>query len=199
MNINDELTLLEEYLIAQNVNIIESENFFLSIVLNEHSISSSQKIIEDLALFNEHLISSSQKIIEDLALFNEHLISSSQKIIEDLDLLQVRLSDQTILKIKISDEFFRKGKQYTYSEIIIKYRDLSQIVDNFLPDWHTLRYLQKESILDRASIARVAVALSNLFRLAVDNEIDEIHLVTLRIRKMFIEEINKNVFIVTDY
>jgi hypothetical protein len=115
------------------------------------------------------------------------------------DSLSINFEDNFINHVKISDELCRIGKQYTYSEILEKFRDLSQVVDNFLPDWYTLRFLQKESILDRASIARVAVSLSNLFRLAVENEIDEIHLVSLRIRKMFIEEINKDIFIITDY
>lgn len=115
------------------------------------------------------------------------------------DTIFLDLQDVFKFKIKILDELFKQGKQYTYNELIVKFQDLSKIVDNFLPDWYTLRYLQKESILDRASVARVAVSLSNLLRLAVENEIDEIHFVTLRIRKIFIEEVNKDIFVITDY
>jgi hypothetical protein len=152
-----------------------------------------------LESFNDN-IEKTLELSDSLSIYySDNLELNSVQNIEILDVLTVNLEDNFIHHIKISDELCRLGKQYTYSEILNKFRDLSQIVDNFLPDWYTLRYLQKESILDRASIARVAVALSNLFRLAVDNEIDEIHLVTLRIRKMFIEEINKDVFIITDY
>jgi hypothetical protein len=132
-------------------------------------------------------------------------------IIKTQTYTEIRTTDQINLKIqenlnssttelhKSKDALIRSKEQYSYEELINKFKDLSITTDNFLPDWYTLRYLQKESILDRASVARVAVALSNLLRLAVENEINEIHYVTLRIRKFHVEELNKDIFVITDY
>jgi hypothetical protein len=127
----------------------------------------------------------------------------SQYKLKKTDVLDFNIEDsidiKNLIKHKAKDKLLESVSSYSYEELINKFKDLSTVVDNFLPDWYTLRYLQKEAILDRASVARVMVALSNLFRLAIENEIDEIHSVTLRIRKVFIEEINKDVFIITDY
>jgi len=139
------------------------------------------------------------EINDNIELSFEDDLKNIVKITESPDQVLLNFLDVFKFKIKILDDLFKQGKQYTYNELIVKFQDLSKIVDNFLPDWYSLRYIQKESILDRASVARVAVALSNLFRLAVENEIDEIHFVTLRIRKIFIEEVNKDIFVITDY
>ena len=107
--------------------------------------------------------------------------------------------DSFLFEITITDNFCAVYGKYTYYELLEKFEDLSKIVDNFLPDYFTLRYLEKEAILDRASIARLAVALSNLFRLCIENEVDELHLASLRIRKLYYDKLNKYFFVITDY
>lgn len=159
-------------------------------------------LIDELNLtenINDHF-ANSIKLTDDLTVNLSETVSTNR--VNELTLsdnITIDLTDLFIRTIKIIDEFCRPGKQYTYSEILDKFRDLTTVVDNFLPDWYTLRYIQKESILDRASVARVAIALSNLLRLAVENDIDEIHFVSLRIRKLYVEEVNKDLFVITDY
>jgi hypothetical protein len=191
--------------------MIINDSVELSITDN---LSASAKISDSIEFISLDVLNACNKINDNIELLSADVLNTCNRINDNIELLSadnlknaVKITDQVALdfidilrfKIKIQDELFRQGKQYTYNEIIIKFHDLSKIVDNFLPDWYTLRYLQKESILDRASVARVAIALSNLLRLAVENEIDEIHYVTLRIRKIFIEEVNKDVFVITDY
>jgi hypothetical protein len=163
------------------------------------NLNTNIEINDNIGLSFEEALNEQLSIKENLPFSLYDDLKNAVKITESPDFISLSLQDVFKFKIKISDELFKQGKQYTYNELIVKFQDLSQVVDNFLPDWYSLRYLQKESILDRASVARVAVALSNLFRLAVENEIDEIHLVTLRIRKIFIEEVNKDIFVITDY
>jgi hypothetical protein len=163
------------------------------------NLNTNIEINDNIELSFEESLNELLSIKEDLTVSLYDDLKNAVKITESPDQVHLNFLDVFKFKIKILDELFKQGKQYTYNELIVKFQDLTQIVDNFLPDWHSLRYLQKESILDRASVARVAVALSNLLRLAVENEIDEIHLVTLRIRKIFIEEVNKDIFVITDY
>jgi hypothetical protein len=141
----------------------------------------------------------SQQTAKEILIQDEYSLYG-QKIADVLDFsITESVNINSAVEHKTKDKLLQTAPTYTYEELINKFKDLSTVVDNFLPDWYTLRFLQKESILDRASVARVAVSLSNLFRLAVENEIDEIHLVTLRIRKIFIEDVNKDVFVITDY
>jgi hypothetical protein len=141
----------------------------------------------------------SQQTAKEILIQDEYSLYG-QKIADVLDFsITESVNINSAIEHKTKDKLLQTATTYTYEELINKFKDLSTVVDNFLPDWYTLRFLQKESILDRASVARVAVSLSNLFRLAVENEIDEIHLVTLRIRKIFIEDVNKDVFVITDY
>jgi len=121
----------------------------------------------------------------------------SEIILEDT--LQTSYQDSFLFTIDLSNNLCESYKKYTYDELLEKFADLSKIVENFLPDYFTLRYLERESILDRASIARLAVALSNLLKLCVDQKVDEIHFVTLRIRKIYSETLRKDFFVITDY
>ena len=91
------------------------------------------------------------------------------------------------------------GYKYSYAELLKLYEDITKPVERFIPDYFTLRYLEKEAILDRASIARLAVALSNLLRLATENDVDDIHFMSLRIRKVYSESLQKYFFVITDY
>jgi len=91
------------------------------------------------------------------------------------------------------------GYKYSYAELLKLYEDITKPAERFIPDYFTLRYLEKEAILDRASIARLAIALSNLLRLATENDVDDIHFMSLRIRKVYSEALQKYFFVITDY
>jgi hypothetical protein len=173
--------------------MIINDSVGLSITDN---LITSVKINDNIEFLSTDVLNTCNKTNDNIELLGADSLENAVKI---TDQVALNIVDNLRFKIKIQDELFKTGKQYTYNELIVKFHDLSKIVDNFLPDWYTLRYLQKESILDRASVARVAIALSNLLRLAVENEIDEIHFVTLRFRKIFIEEVNKDIFVITDY
>jgi len=91
------------------------------------------------------------------------------------------------------------GYKYSYAELLKLYEDITKPAERFIPDYFALRYLEKEAILDRASIARLAIALSNLLRLATENDVDDIHFMSLRIRKVYSEALQKYFFVITDY
>jgi hypothetical protein len=109
------------------------------------------------------------------------------------------LSDQiNYFRVFIFEDFLA-GYKYSYSELLKLYEDITKPADRFVPDYFTLRYLEKEAMLDRASVAMLAVALSNLLRLATENDVDDIHFVSLRIRKIYSEVLQKYFFVITDY
>jgi hypothetical protein len=89
--------------------------------------------------------------------------------------------------------------KYSYDQLLTLFEDITKPADRFVPDYFTLRYLEKEAMLDRASVAMLAVALSNLLRLATENDVDDIHFVSLRIRKIYSEVLQKFFFVITDY
>jgi hypothetical protein len=91
------------------------------------------------------------------------------------------------------------GYRYSYEELLHIFEDITKPAGNFLPDYYTLRYLEKEAILDRGSIAMLAVALSNLLRLANENDIDDIHFVSLRLRRIYSQALNKYFYVITEY
>jgi len=135
-------------------------------------------------------------------------------VIENEDWLS--FSDETVLKTSIlrnSDFLSALGYQEKLIAVsidvlgrIYKYYDLLDVSiedmmtkERFLADYHVLRYLERESLLDRVSVGRVAVALSNLLRLCAGYDIDELHYMSLRIIRKFSEKLQKDIFVITEY
>ena len=135
-------------------------------------------------------------------------------VLENEDWLS--FSDETVLKTSVLthfDEFPVLGYQEKLIAVsidvfgrIYKYYDLLDVSiedmmtkERFLADYHVLRYLERESLLDRVSVGRVAVALSNLLRLCSGYDIDELHYVSLRIIRKFSEKLQKDIFVITEY
>jgi hypothetical protein len=68
----------------------------------------------------------------------------------------------------------------------------------FLPDYHVIEYLAKEAQLDRYSVSKVLVALSNLLRDCQNYDVRQINAISLRIHKAIMNE-DKTVFVITEY
>lgn len=95
---------------------------------------------------------------------------------------------------------------YTYAGRIeftlykpVKYEDIVSIPDAFTPaqtflsDYHAVRFLSSITTVPNLNVQEVLIALSNLLRRANKNGIQEVHLVSLRLRK------HGKYWIITDY
>ena len=68
----------------------------------------------------------------------------------------------------------------------------------FLPDYHVIEYLAKDAQLDRYSVSKVLVSLSNLLRECKNYDVRQINAISLRIHKATMND-NKTVFVITEY
>ena len=127
------------------------------------------------------------------------LSSEEATVFSITDTLVSLLSDQIEYASVFTITDCLDWNKYSYSELLELFADITTPADRFVPDYFTLRYLEKETILDRASVAMLAVALSNLLRLTIDNDVDDIHFVSLRIRKVYSEAFQKYFFVITEY
>jgi len=91
------------------------------------------------------------------------------------------------------------GRVYKYYDFLDVSEEDMMTKERFLADYHVLRYLERESFLDRVSVGRVAVALSNLLRLCSGYDVDELHYMSLRIIRKFSEKLQKDIFVITEY
>jgi hypothetical protein len=157
----------------------------------------STVIITDVSNFNISDEAYSAVSTIDVTNFSISDIASVLKVLKDTTNFSV--SDYIEQIRSISDAILSQYAKYSYSELLTKFEDITTPAGRFVPDYYTLRYLEKEAMLDRGSVAMLAVALSNLLRLCVENEVDEIHFVSLRIRKLYYDELDKYFFVITDY
>ena len=68
----------------------------------------------------------------------------------------------------------------------------------FLPDYHVIEYLAKDAQVDRYSVSKILVALSNLLRECKNYDVRQINAISLRIHKATMND-NKTVFVITEY
>jgi hypothetical protein len=132
---------------------------------------------------------SKQEIIESLEVSIESLFI--RQIISEY----INFEDDYSLKIYnlIIDYLFK----LSYSQITsISLEDF--LSARFLPDYHVIEYLAKESQLDRYSISKVLVALSNLLRDCQEYDVRQINAISLRIHKAIMND-KKTVFVITEY
>ncbi len=71
--------------------------------------------------------------------------------------------------------------------------------ERFLTDFHVINFLWKETTVDKVDICRLLVGLSNLLRLASVRNVDEIHALSLRIFRKFSDQLQKDIFFITEY
>jgi hypothetical protein len=136
-----------------------------------------------------HVIESEDWLsFSDVAVLKTSVLSNS-------DFLSVPGSQEKLIAVSI-DVF---GRVYKYYDLLDVSIDDMMTKERFLADYHVLRYLERESLLDRVSVGRVAVALSNLLRLCSGYDIDELHYVSLRIIRKFSEKLQKDIYIITEY
>jgi hypothetical protein len=131
---------------------------------------------------------------EDWLSFSDTAVLKTS-ILSNSDFLSIPGSQEKLIAVSI-DVF---GRVYKYYDLLDVSIDDMMTKERFLADYHVLRYLERESLLDRVSIGRVAVALSNLLRLCAGYDIDELHYVSLRIIRKFSEKLQKDIFIITEY
>lgn len=82
----------------------------------------------------------------------------------------------------------------TYRELVSISEEALARKEKFLADYHTVRWLAKESGTNEYYVAKIAVALSNLLRLCEEYEVDEVYLVSMRIIRVRSE--NKTFFVI---
>jgi len=95
------------------------------------------------------------------------------------------VADFPVFSSKISDNknvIYATLCGYTYKQLTSI--DLSKVrVLRFLTDYHSVRFLARETGLDNVSVSEILIALSNLLRLADENYVDEINLMSIRLKK----------------
>lgn len=114
--------------------------------------------------------------------------------------------NEALFEFEITEEYFIKLvneqnflRAYTYKALIeISEEDIIE-KERFLPDYHSLRWIAEEAGVSVVDVAKVFVALSNLLRVCDVRIVDEVHLVSLRLFRKFAEQINKTVFIITEF
>jgi hypothetical protein len=131
---------------------------------------------------------------EDWLSFSDETVLKTS-VLSNFDFLSVLGFQEKLIAVSI-DVFGRIYKYYDLLDVSIE--DM-MTKERFLADYHVLRYLEKESLLDRVSVGRVAIALSNLLRLCSGYDIDELHYMSLRIIRKFSEKLQKDIYIITEY
>jgi hypothetical protein len=155
----------------QNLGVIVSD--VLTIASNVNSVKTviRQNYEDSLEIFTENY-------------YAKTIISKSFDFVEDYKIKLYNLIVDYLFKL-------------SYSQIT------SIALENFLsarflPDYHVIEYLAKESQLDRYSISKVLVALSNLLRDCQEYDVRQINAISLRIHKAIMNE-NKTVFVITEF
>jgi len=113
--------------------------------------------------------------------------------------------------ISIIDYFQFSDNQYLFLDTVVidylfklSYAQITSITlddflsARFLPDYHVIEYLAKDAQLDRYSVSKVLVALSNLLRECNNYDVRQINAISLRIHKATMND-NKTVFVITEY
>jgi hypothetical protein len=155
----------------QDLGIIAFDDFSLSSDLSNIETIYKQDIIDSLDFFSENL--EIRQIISDGLIFlDDYSLNLHELIIDYL----FKLSYSQITSIALED--FLSAR--------------------FLPDYHTIEYLAKEAQLDRYSVSKVLVALSNLLRDCQDHDVRQINAISLRIHKAIMND-NKTVFVITEF
>lgn len=162
---------VSQFLSIQDLGIIAYDDFSLSSDLSNIETVSKQEIVESLDFTLESL-EIKQIISEGLNFFDDYSLNFHELIIEYL----FKLSYSQITSIALED--FLSAR--------------------FLPDYHTIEYLAKEAQLDRYSVSKVLVALSNLLRDCQDHDVRQINAISLRIHKAIMNN-NKTVFVITEF
>jgi hypothetical protein len=160
-----------QFQIVQDLGIITSDNFSLSSDLSNIETVYKQDIIDNFNFSFENL-EIIQIISEGLSFLDDYSLNLHEFIIDYL----FKLSYSQITSIALED--FLSAR--------------------FLPDYHTIEYLANESQLDRYSVSKVLVALSNLLRDCQEYDVRQINAISLRIHKAIMNN-NKTVFVITEY
>jgi len=134
----------------------------------------------------------------------------SVSAIEKVDYF-LHLSEDYYYKVFFQDDLEFSENLYLNLGLIVKdylfkisYAQITSIAledflsARFLPDYHVIEYLAKEAQLDRYSVSKVLVALSNLLRDCQEYDVKQINAISLRIHKAIMNE-NKTVFVITEF
>jgi hypothetical protein len=172
--------------------------FFIPFFLKQSANFSTNS--QDLGVLTSDTLSMSDEIS------NVYNISTIT-VEEDLNIFLENLS----YKITIIDDFpFSDNLYLSFDVIAIDYLfklSYSQITSitledflsaRFLPDYHTIEYLAKDAQVDRYSVSKILVSLSNLLRECKNYDVRQINAISLRIHKATMNN-NKTVFVITEY
>jgi hypothetical protein len=164
-------TSVSQFQSVQDLGIIAFDDFSLSSELSNIETVPKQEII-DILDFSSESLEIRQIISEDLNFLDDYFLNLHELIIDYL----FKLSYSQITSITLED--FLSAR--------------------FLPDYHVIEYLARETHLDRYSVSKVLVALSNLLRDCQTYDVRQINAISLRIHKATMND-NKTVFVITEY
>ncbi|RUM27667.1 MAG: hypothetical protein DSY42_09735 [Aquifex sp.] len=120
-------------------------------------------------------------------LFTEHVINATEQV----DINQIAsYGIETPQVVELTERILTQRR---YSELIANIVDIPQATGEFLPDYLTVKILAEQSGISRHEVSDVVVALSNLLRASDDYEIEEINLLSMRIKKA------GNYWVITEY
>jgi hypothetical protein len=156
---------------VQNLGVIVQENLSIVSLIDDITTVSKQVIIDEFGLLLENY--NINQIISEIISFQEHYYLKIYDLITDY---LFKLSYAQITSITLED--FLSAR--------------------FLPDYHVIEYLSKEAQLDRYSVSKVLVALSNLLRDCQAYDVRQINAISLRIHKAIMNE-NRTVFVITEF
>jgi len=86
----------------------------------------------------------------------------------------------------------------TLDDLLTTITDLDS-VNSFIPDYLSFKLIQQFSAVDHIDIIETLTAFSNLLRIAADRNIDEVWCGTMRIRRIYFQEIDKTYFVILNY
>ncbi len=109
---------------------------------------------------------------------------------------QVTIEATCIFIYAKEENFLRHYRYYQLVELTLE--DIMK-KERFLADFHVVNFLWNETTVDKVDICRLLVGLSNLLRLASAYSVDEIHALSLRIFRKFSDQLDKDIFFITEY
>jgi hypothetical protein len=172
--------------------------FIIQIFLKSGISQTSLK--QDLGTIAFEDISIASDIYRIETVFKQEKIESLEVFLEDLIIREV-ISEEISFIEDYLFKFYNLVVDYLFK---LSYSNITSIAledflsARFLPDYHVIEYLAKEAQLDRYSVSKVLVALSNLLRDCQSYDVRQLNAISLRIHKAIMNN-NKTVFVITEF
>jgi hypothetical protein len=172
--------------------------FFITVVLKPQSILTAR--VTKLGLISSEALTLLDNVKELNTVSKYEIIDSIDQFLEGYNIKDI-ISESFYFKEDMILHFYNLVVDYLFKLSFAQITSISLedfLSARFLPDYHVIEYLAREAQLDRYSVSKVLVALSNLLRDCQTYDVRQINAISLRIHKAIMNN-TKTVFVITEF